>query len=533
MIRPRFATLLGLCCLAPVLLAAACASPATEPTPLATAAPTKAVALNPNVAPTAAPTAPAPTVTPTRTATPIPSATPTRTATPTAVPVKTPGVRTIFLDPGHGGADPGAVHAAADGTVDLVEKELNLDVAKRLGALLTAGGYHVIYARLTDAPAAAAPTVTGRAATRLDMQARVDLADAAQADLFISIHHNGYGDRSASGTEMYYCQDRPFAEKSKFLAQLALDSLVRELSNIGYAAVNRGIHDDFGVLRAGYHYFVLGPTAARPSEMPAIIGEGLFVTNDADAAILRSDAGRQAIARGYFQAIRAYFQAMPAPAASPVAMAPTPATEPVSRTGTPLPELARGDPARKRIALTFDAGATSAPAPEILDMLKAADVHSTVFLTGDWIRDNPALARRVAADGHEVGNHTVTHPDLRGLTDAQIESELSQTARLYRDATGGGMAGYFRPPFGARDSRVLRAAWHAGYRSVYWTVDSGDWRADATAAGVERQVVANAVNGAIVVMHLGGRHTSHALPHIIAALRGAGNDLVTISALLR
>jgi N-acetylmuramoyl-L-alanine amidase len=206
--------------------------------------------------------------------------------------------------------------------VDLVEKELNLDVAKRLGALLAADGYNVLYARLTDAPAAGAPAGADRRAVRADMQARVDLADAAEADLFISIHHNGFGDESAAGTETYYCEDRPFSESSKVLAQLAVDSLIKELANIGYQAFNRGIHDDFGVSRAGYHFFVLGPTAQRPTEMPAIIGEGLFVTNHSDAAVLRSDSGRQAIARGYYQAIRTYFQAAPARTPSPVPAAP-------------------------------------------------------------------------------------------------------------------------------------------------------------------------------------------------------------------
>jgi peptidoglycan/xylan/chitin deacetylase (PgdA/CDA1 family) len=267
--------------------------------------------------------------------------------------------------------------------------------------------------------------------------------------------------------------------------------------------------------------------------MPAIIGEALFVTNNADAAILKSDSGRQAIARGYYQAIRAYFQAVTLPAESPLAAAATPAAQPSPGVGTPPLELARGDPARKRIALTFDAGAGAAPASATLDMLKAAGVHSTMFLTGDWIRDHPELARRVAADGHEVGNHTVNHRDLRTLTDAHIGEELSQAAVTYHDVTGGFMMPYFRPPLGARDARVLRAAWQVGYRSVYWTVDSGDWRVDASDAGVEQLVVDKAVNGAIVVMHLGSDHTPRALPHIIAALRAAGNELVTVSALLR
>lgn len=548
MTRSRAALLIGVLCLACTIAAGACTSssaPTAAPgaggsgTPVNEQTSTARATGNGTAYSAATPTpSPTPTVTrtPVRTATPTVTRTPVRTATPTPTPVKIPGSRVIFLDPGHGGADTGAVHTLADGTVDLVEKELNLDVAKRLGALLTTAGYTVLYGRTTDAPAPGAPEILTRSAIRADLQARVDLADAADADLFISIHHNGFGDESAAGTEIYYCEDRPYAEKSKFLAQLALDSLIKELGNIGYTAYNRGIHDDYGVSRAGYHFFVLGPTAARPSAMPAIIGEGLFVTNSADAAILKSDSGRQAIARGYYQAIRAYVQAVAtagqAPGPAPAAAAAAVSAAPAPGSGIPPPELVRGNPALKRVALTFDAGASAVPAAAALDMLKAAGVHATMFLTGDWIRNNPDLARRVAADGHEVGNHTVTHRDMLTLTDAEIGDELSRTELIYHNATGRTMAPLFRPPFGSRDSRVLRASWQAGYRSVFWTVDSGDWRDEATDASVERTVEERAVNGAIVVMHLGSAHTPRVLPHIIAALRGAGKDLVTVSALL-
>ena len=104
------------------------------------------------------------------------------------------------MDTGHGGADVGAVHSGANGTVDLVEKDVNLDVAKRLGALLAADGFQVVQGRADRLRAAAgAPGGADRPAVRLDMQARVYLADAVQADLFIAIHHNGFGNPAAVG----------------------------------------------------------------------------------------------------------------------------------------------------------------------------------------------------------------------------------------------------------------------------------------------------------------------------------------------
>ena len=137
---------------------------------------------------------PRPLLTSTVTRTPAPTATPTRTSTPTVTPTATPRPRTVYIDPGHGGTDPGAVHAAADGSVDLVEKEVNLDISKRLGALLQANGYAVVYARVTDSTALGTDA-TDRTARRAEIQARVDRANQAPADLFISIHHNGIGEQ--------------------------------------------------------------------------------------------------------------------------------------------------------------------------------------------------------------------------------------------------------------------------------------------------------------------------------------------------
>ncbi|MDO9065802.1 MAG: N-acetylmuramoyl-L-alanine amidase, partial [Chloroflexota bacterium] len=196
--------------------------------------PSPTLAALPSVSATATPTATA-----SATVTPRPTSTPVPTVTPTA----TPRPRTIFVDAGHGGKDPGAVHNGPDGNPDLVEKELDLDVAKRLGALLSAQGYAVVYARQTDAPLTGVNATSDRESRRAEIQARVDLANKAQADLFISVHFNGFGNKDVSGTEVYYCQDRPFAAKSQALAQLTLDSMVRELAAIGYKTINRGIHD--------------------------------------------------------------------------------------------------------------------------------------------------------------------------------------------------------------------------------------------------------------------------------------------------
>jgi peptidoglycan/xylan/chitin deacetylase (PgdA/CDA1 family) len=186
------------------------------------------------------------------------------------------------------------------------------------------------------------------------------------------------------------------------------------------------------------------------------------------------------------------------------------------------------------VALTFDAGASPAPTPAILHALKAANLHCTFFLTGEWTAHNPGLVRRMAAEGHELGNHTYSHPDLRHLSDAAVARELERTDALVRKVAGRSTRPYFRPPFGARDRRVLRDAAKDGYRCVYWTTDSLDSvRRSITPRQIERRVLGRLQPGSIVLMHCGSAASAAALPHLLLALRQKGYRVVTISELLR
>ncbi len=209
------------------------------------------------------------------------------------------------------------------------------------------------------------------------------------------------------------------------------------------------------------------------------------------------------------------------------------ATVPPSIEGPPPAEIALGNPARRQIALTFDAGASAEPLPRILAALRQAGVRSTFFLTGAWATDNPAGVKAIIADGHEIANHSNTHPDFTTISDAQIIQELQTTEEIIQKIAGRTTRPYFRPPFGARDKRVLAAAWTAGYRAVYWTVDSGDWREDATVDGVVSTILKNAANGAIFIEHVGSPQTADGLQRIIAGLREKGYELVPLSVVVQ
>jgi peptidoglycan/xylan/chitin deacetylase (PgdA/CDA1 family) len=195
-------------------------------------------------------------------------------------------------------------------------------------------------------------------------------------------------------------------------------------------------------------------------------------------------------------------------------------------------EVSGGSPNSDMVALTFDAGSIDGPVFSILDTLRVRDLRVTFFLTGQWVQSYPAAAQQVALDGHELANHTYYHPDLTGLSNAQIIWELDYTNGIIEAELGRTSRPWFRPPFGARNQRVLDIARDLGFRSVYWTLDSFDWMNTATSARVLTRVLGNVGPGDIVVHHVAAYPTAEALPVILDEIHARGLRVVTVSELL-
>jgi N-acetylmuramoyl-L-alanine amidase len=221
----------------------------------------------------------------------------------------------VVLDAGHGATEIGAAHTYPDGTL-LREKDLNLRVMLRVRDLLVAAGYQVVVTRTRDAAVNSDKkdlTGDGKVTLSDDLQARVDIANSAGADVFVSVHFNGISDPNRKGTYVFWDPDRPFADRSRALAEFVDRELVKAMKDAGYGAVDHGAMRDTAVL-GGEHYYLLSPKTnlvERPSQMPAIIGEGLFLTNEDDANALRKEAVVEAIAKGYVEGIKAYFTRFP------------------------------------------------------------------------------------------------------------------------------------------------------------------------------------------------------------------------------
>ncbi len=196
-------------------------------------------------------------------------------------------------------------------------------------------------------------------------------------------------------------------------------------------------------------------------------------------------------------------------------------------------EIAIGNTSRPRIALTFDAGGPSEPTGRILDILAKHHVHSTFFITGDWANLNPDLVRRIHNEGHEIGNHTMHHPDLRTLSDQGVCTELNQAERVISSLTGVTTRPYYRPPYGGRDTRVRTLAAQIGYRTVYWTIDTLDWQMTATTDSITKIVMTNIKNGAIILMHAGSQVESETLDGLMTKIEQMGYQTVTVTQVLQ
>ncbi|MGB8650378.1 MAG: polysaccharide deacetylase family protein [Mycobacteriales bacterium] len=196
--------------------------------------------------------------------------------------------------------------------------------------------------------------------------------------------------------------------------------------------------------------------------------------------------------------------------------------------------ITRGLTARRVVALTFDAGSDVGHTREILDLLRAKGIRATFGLTGAWVRANPALARRIVSAGHLVVNHTDRHRSFTGrstgtapLTRAERLRALSAAESSIRAATGVASLPWFRPPYGDRDAGVDRDVALAGYRyELMWTVDTLGWKG-VPPAQVTSRVLAAAMPGEIVLMHVGAASTDwQALAGVIDRLRARGYAFV-------
>ena len=241
-----------------------------------------------------------------------------------------------------------------------------------------------------------------------------------------------------------------------------------------------------------------------------------------------------------------------------------------STKGLPL-SFDNGNIDNKIVALTFDGGSLSNAADDILDTLKSRNIKATIFLTGNFIRASPSVVKRLAADGHEVGNHTFSHPHLTAweqdhthttlpaVSASFLCQELSRTDAQYYLLTGSHLSPIWRAPFGEKNHSICEWAQGCGYLHIGWRqgkswrqgLDSNDWIESEEIPGfhspeeVLKKIMDIAreqpygINGGIILMHLGTvrkdptTQMHRLLGKLIDDLRGLGYSFATVSEMLK
>ncbi len=188
------------------------------------------------------------------------------------------------------------------------------------------------------------------------------------------------------------------------------------------------------------------------------------------------------------------------------------------------------DTGEKKIAISFDAAWGADYTARLLDILKENNIKTTFFLTGIWVKKYPEKVKEIAAAGHEIGNHSTTHPHCAALSPEELKKELLENEEMIYKLTGK-RTRLFRPPFGEYNNQVILTSRALGYEVIQWSVDSLDWQEVGVESVVDR-VLKNVHPGAIVLFHNNAKYTPQALPIILKNLKEQGYKIVPISDLL-
>jgi peptidoglycan/xylan/chitin deacetylase (PgdA/CDA1 family) len=182
----------------------------------------------------------------------------------------------------------------------------------------------------------------------------------------------------------------------------------------------------------------------------------------------------------------------------------------------------------KVVALTFDAAYDPAPLKGILAALAEAGADATFFLTGEFVRDFPSYTKLIVDAGYPIGNHSYTHPDFTTLTVENMQAEIEKTTAAMLKLGVPDPQPLFRAPYGALNKRVLSMLAGEGYVSVYWTIDTLDWKTDRTPAQIRNVVLKNLKPGAIVLMHVGSKQELEVLPGLLEEIKARGYRFVNL-----
>lgn len=193
-----------------------------------------------------------------------------------------------------------------------------------------------------------------------------------------------------------------------------------------------------------------------------------------------------------------------------------------------------GDSSEKVLYLTFDAGYENGYTAEILDVLKKHQVPAAFFLVGDYLERNADLVRRMVHEGHIVGNHTASHPDMSKISDkAAFASQLQEVETLFQEITGKELPKYYRPPQGVYSETNLQHAMELGYSTVFWSLAYADWdnNKQPTREYALDKLLSRTHNGAVILLHATSKTNAEILDELLTTWKQQGYRFASIDKL--
>lgn len=195
-----------------------------------------------------------------------------------------------------------------------------------------------------------------------------------------------------------------------------------------------------------------------------------------------------------------------------------------------------GDPSKKVIYLTFDAGYEDGNTAAILDALKKHNVKATFFVVGNYIQTAPDLVKRMEKEGHIVGNHTFHHPDMSSISNKEaFAKELNSLADLYKKTTGKELQKFYRPPRGKYSESNLKQAQELGYKTIFWSLAYVDWYKDKQPSHEEalKKLTTRIHPGAIVLLHVTSKTNGEIMDELLTKWEKQGYTFGTLNDLCK
>ena len=186
---------------------------------------------------------------------------------------------------------------------------------------------------------------------------------------------------------------------------------------------------------------------------------------------------------------------------------------------------------KKQIAISFDAAWGNDDTQTLIDILAKYDVPATFFVVGAWVDKYPESVKALSDAGHQVQNHSNTHPHMPQLSREQMKNEIESCNKKIEEITGKSPT-LLRPPYGDYDNALIEVMNELNMYTIQWDVDSLDWKDSSTADSIYKRVTSKVKNGSIVLFHNDAEHTPEALPNILKTLKDEGYEFVFIDDLI-